>query len=254
MGMSSYMPFLLAYTTKLMFALITSKDPVEWHSLIAEEFDNKYYRNPDFKERFNLWTKIIVKYSNKEYETLDLGCGSGAFTFTLAKHNKNALGIDASPNMLGICNSKLIKSGRDNIEFKQAYLNSLNDIYTNQADLIISSSVLEYLDNLDESIRIIAQHMKPNGIFILSIPNKQSLYRKLESIMFKLTDRPQYYKHVKNILSLEEIKAVLEKHNIVTLENHFYAATPILSGIARCFGLSRYSDNLILVASQKSPA
>ncbi|HED36915.1 MAG TPA: class I SAM-dependent methyltransferase, partial [Ignavibacteria bacterium] len=68
------------------------KDAVDWHTKIASEFDEKYSNSKYFKERFIIWKRFIDKYSNHNYSVLDLGCGSGTFTFYLAEINRAVIG------------------------------------------------------------------------------------------------------------------------------------------------------------------
>ena len=64
------------------------------------------YKNKKSQENMNLKLKALkdfgVNFENKTI--LDIGCGTGNFTFIVAKEAKNILGIDVSDDMLKIFN------------------------------------------------------------------------------------------------------------------------------------------------------
>jgi hypothetical protein len=88
-------------------------------------------------------------------------------------------------------------------------------------------------------------------LFIFSMPNKLSIYRKLESIMFNFIGRPIYYTYVKNIVTLRDMTTKLRDCGFINLENAYYSVTPLLSKIFRNIGLSEYSDNLFVIVARR---
>lgn len=227
-----------------------ARNAIEWHTQIARNFDQKYNASKNFKERFAIWSKIIDKYSNDNFLVLDIGCGSGVFTFYSADKNKKVIGVDASKEMLRICQEKLKNLGTRNVDFLNCNIESLNQHVDQKADMIICSSVLEYMDDLDASLELIRQTMIPNGVFLFSMPNRQSLYRKLEALTYKLFDRPRYYKFVRNVCTLNEMTNKLKKFGFSTIECKYYGETPVLSRIFLKMGLVQYSDNLFVLVAR----
>lgn len=225
---------------------------VEWHSNIASNFNEKYTKNKNFQERYEIWTEIIDKYSRKNYHALDIGCGSGNFTFYLAGKNKTVIGLDASSEMLEICCDKQKKSGIKNVNFINSKIESMNHVLEEKADILICSSVLEYLDDFELSLKLIKKLMNKNGLFLFSLPNSQSFYRKIESLTFNLIGRPKYYRFVKNVYSMDDVRGILEKLGFLVLESIYYGKTPFLSTALKKVGASHYSDNLFIVVAQLS--
>jgi 2-polyprenyl-3-methyl-5-hydroxy-6-metoxy-1,4-benzoquinol methylase len=78
---------------------MAAKNAIEWHTQIARNFDQKYSTSRNFTERYAIWTNVIDKYSNLSLSVLDIGCGSGVFTFYSAEKNNKVIGIDASKEM-----------------------------------------------------------------------------------------------------------------------------------------------------------
>lgn len=225
---------------------------IEWHSQCASDFDVQYKKDRSFKERIGIWEKLVDKYSSKEKHALDIGCGSGIFSFYLAERTKSVVAIDASAEMLRICREKQRNSALRNIEFINYDIDALGQTLMGKADIIICSSVLEYLGDLDRSLELLHSLLNHNGILIFSLPNKRSFYRSIESIIFRLIGLPRYYRYIKHICSLGETKTKVEALGLVVLESVFYGATPILSTFFRRLSLSEYSDNLFLVVAQRS--
>ncbi len=82
------------------------------------------------------------------------------------------------------------------------------------------------------------------------MPNRQSFYRKLESVIFKLTGRPKYYEYVKNVCTLREMESKLKDHGFNLLESNYFGEAPFLSKLFRTFGLPCYADNLFVVVAR----
>ncbi|MGE5582542.1 MAG: class I SAM-dependent methyltransferase [Bacillota bacterium] len=228
-----------------------ASNAVEWFSQHAEEFDSRYQDNKIFRERYEIWTKTISKFSDPSYKVLDIGCGSGVFSFFSAGLNSEVIGIDGSDEMINLCERRKAKLNIKNVSFLKADIYSLEKGPVGKVDLIICSSVLEYLDDLDASLKIIAALLKKNGVLIASLPNKSSIYRKMEPFLFKILGRPRYYKYVKNVLTLNKISLKVKESGFSLLESMYYAETPPVSKVFRNIGLARYSDNLILFAARQ---
>jgi|GEM_PF-193468 glycosyltransferase involved in cell wall biosynthesis/predicted dehydrogenase len=233
---------------------IKAKNAVEWHTEIAIAFDEKYSNSQNFKERYTVWTNMLDKYSNKNFRAADLGCGSGVFTLYLAGRNKSVVGIDASAEMLKICNKKKEDKGINNLDLLNCKIDSMGEVLTEKVDLITASSVFEYLDDLDGSLELIARNLKKKGLLIFSMPNKGSFYRKMEPIFYKVASHPKYYKHVKNVCTLEEMKKKLHNFGFDVLESQYYSKTPFLSKALHQLGFSSSSDNLFIIVARLTRA
>ncbi len=225
---------------------------IEWHSQLAGEFDQYYISSPDFIERYKIWTKLIDNYSNPDNYVLDIGCGTGIFSFYSAERNGRVIGIDASDEMVAVCQKKQAGKNYKNIIFLKLDIGSLTKVIHDKVDVILCSSVLEYVDDFDGSLALLCSLLNKNGIFIFSLPNWSSLYRKIEAIMFRLTGKPRYYKYVKNVFTLTEVVEKLKSCGLHILENLSYSKTPLLSKLFDKIGLLQYSDNLLLIVAQRS--
>lgn len=224
---------------------------VTWHSRNAEVFDGNYARRRAFAERYDVWTDILNRYSHPEHRVLDIGCGSGLFSLYAARRNASVLGIDGSGEMIGLCEHKRATSGQNNVSFVQADIATLPKIVREPADLIICSSVLEYVDDLEGALKTFAESVTPGGIVAISMPNPASLYRRVEPVAYKLTGRPKYFGYVKNIFPVEALIRRLAACGLDTIETRYFSKTRALAPILHRLGLARLSDNLYVVVARR---
>lgn len=105
---------------------------------------------------------------------LELGCGSGSLSSSLAKREMKALILtDASKQQLAICRSNLALGKSHNISFKRlnASRPRLND---SVFDVICGRAVLHHLMNPTHAISEYAPALKHNGFMFFSEPFLQS--------------------------------------------------------------------------------
>jgi S-adenosylmethionine-diacylgycerolhomoserine-N-methlytransferase len=95
---------------------------------------------------------------------LDLGCGTGKITSILhtSYPERSISAIDPSPEMLH-------KAKRKNLHgvqwFKEHY--SIDSFQPNTFDLITASYSLSMVEDLEQILEAIAQHLTPNGILLV---------------------------------------------------------------------------------------
>ncbi len=224
---------------------------IDWHSKIASDFEFRYKHDKRFTERYQVLTSVFSKYSCPSNLVLDVGCGTGTFSFFLANVNDYIIGIDPSYEMLKICHSKKDEVVCKNISFLNSDLNSLEKLIKKKVDLIICSSVLEYLDDLDHSLSILASLLNTNGFLIFTLPNRLSFYRIVEPLSYKIIKRPEYQKYIKNVRALSDISRVINTFNLKFLESVYFERTPLLSSIFRKIGLSKFSENVFVCVAKK---
>lgn len=224
---------------------------IDWHSKIAEQFDARYRKNSAFQERYLVWKTFIDCYSHPENRVLDVGCGSGQLALLAAEHNREVIAIDGSLEMLEICHQKRVKYDVKNVQFIQVKLETSDLTILGGFELIICSSILEYLDNFSETLLTLSNCLTAHGVFIFSIPNGASFYRKLERFLFKLTGFPRYYAHVRHVLNLAEANTKVNHINMQISKNAYYAPTPFFSPLARYLKHPEWADNLLLVVCQR---
>jgi len=224
---------------------------IEWYSENASEFDRRYNSDEDFRERYAIWTEIIDKYSGPGKKVLDVGCGSGVLTLYAAHGNRRVVGLDGSAEMVRLCEEKRLAAGVQNVEFVQAEIETISTLIKDPVDLILCSSVLEYLEHPEAFYRELPRSLKKDGILIFSAPNRESIFRKLEPLSYKLFGRPRYYKFVRSLYSRQEALLMMVQSGFEVLDIQYFGKMPILSWIFRRVGMLQFSENLFLMVARK---
>ncbi len=123
---------------------------------------------------------ILEKYGKKieKKRILDIGCGGGLITSSLAEMNAKVTGIDEDLSSI-----KQAKEHAKKKLLKINYINSSLDSFfkknKKKFDLILCLEVLEHVDNLENTLDKIAKLMSTSSILILSTIN-----RNLKSLIF----------------------------------------------------------------------
>jgi 2-polyprenyl-6-hydroxyphenyl methylase/3-demethylubiquinone-9 3-methyltransferase len=227
-------------------------DAVTWHSRIALEFDAKYARSPAFKERIAVWSRLIEQFVDRNTDVLDAGCGSGVFSALASRRARSVFGFDASPQMIALAESRRQQEGLANAAFRVAALEDSAVVAGRKFDVVLCSSVLEYVEDFWRAFDCLATALKPAGVLVFSFPNNASLYRKAERAAFRLTGRPAYFAHVRSVPSLDQVNGGLAARGLKVVAIRYYAAVPGLSAIARRIGRPDLADNLLVLACRRA--
>jgi 2-polyprenyl-3-methyl-5-hydroxy-6-metoxy-1,4-benzoquinol methylase len=105
------------------------------------------------------------------------------------------------------------------------------------ADLVISSSVVEYVPDLDATLALFARLVKPGGTLIVSMPNAFSVSRWYERLRYRLTGEPAIYRHILHFTSPGGLQTRLQRHGFASLEAHHYTHYTRAAKLARAIGL-----------------
>lgn len=224
---------------------------VTWHSEHAREFGSHYDSDRRFEQRYRVLRSRIQRHSHTSYRAMDLGCGTGPLLPLLAAGNADVVGLDGSGEMLELSRKRVMGEGLENVSFVQADIAGLGRLDLGRFDLIVSSSVLEYLDDLDAAVRSVAALLKPAGTFLCSVPNRDSVYRRIEPLFYRLFGRPNNFPYVRQKRNAAEMAAMFRAAGLAVRETAYFASTPILSPVLGSMGLARLSENLLLVVGTR---
>jgi 2-polyprenyl-3-methyl-5-hydroxy-6-metoxy-1,4-benzoquinol methylase len=229
------------------FGRTAAVDPIEWHSRIASEFDARYRKSAAFKERLAVWTALIDTYGSASGTVLDAGCGSGVLAFAAAARCRSVLGIDGGTEMIRLCQAKQRQTQSTNIEFRELRLDQLTALGARQFDLILCSSVLEYVEDFWLTIDAFRTSLSSGGILMFSVPNMSSIFRKLERFCFLATGHPARFGLVRSVIPRRAVETGLVKRGFKIIETRYYSPTPVLSRLARGAKLAHLADNLVVI-------
>lgn len=224
-----------------------SQTAAQFHSQIASDFDALYASSPAFRERYEVWTSLLDQYIVPKGKVLDLGCGSGIFSFYLAENKScQVTGVDGAENMIGLCNQRRDALGLDQVRFLKADIPLSPDTVDGHFDAVISSSVLEYIDDLEAVVRDINNRLGQGGILIVSFPNKDSVYRRMEKWSYRLLGKPAYYQYVRHVITPGELDGLLAGFGFKPMHIRYYASTGTIMRLLRALLPVKYATNLFV--------
>lgn len=136
-----------------------------WNNL-ASSFDNEPdhgLRDPIVLQSWRDFLSTSLPYNNAAI--LDIGCGTGSLSVVLAGLGHKVTGIDLSPEMVSIAESKASKLGFE-IEFHVEDAASLR-LRHHQFEAIVCRHLLWTLPEPKQVLQRWAEFLKPNGRLIL---------------------------------------------------------------------------------------
>ena len=135
---------------------------------------------------------------------LDIGCRDGILTETYFKNN-DVLGVDIDEEALEVA--------ENNLGVKTQQLNLYDDWnLSKDFDVVVAGEVLEHLYYPQKTIEKIIKVLKPNGIFLGSVPNAFSLKNRIRLFFAKKGDTSLHDPTHINHFSHKEFKQILEKY------------------------------------------
>lgn len=108
--------------------------------------------------------EVLTAIPWKSKNVLDVGCGTGFFTYCVAKKGGNALGIDYSPTAI---NFAKLNYSHQNLNYKNTDVKKIKEKF----DIIVSHGTLEHMDDPLGMLKFFKQHLNPKGQIIITAPN-----------------------------------------------------------------------------------
>ena len=229
-----------------------SMDAVAYYSGAAGRFHASYAADANRRERLAVWAEFIDRFLGEARFAYDLGCGSGILACSLARRGIEVMGVDGAPGMLAIARQNAADQRLDRASFVQQRLPIEHAERWRRADAVISSSALEYLPSLPAALRSIHAMLRPGGVLVFSVSNRQSLSRGMVRVVHRLTGRPSYFGLLKQFATPASLRADLEVAGFDTLEHaHFARADRVNRLLSRVVPVERASNMIIIAARRR---
>lgn len=131
---------------------------------IRSEFDRIALLTEQHGSTVELYHRYLLKHLPSHCEhTLEIGCGTGAFTRFLATRSQRVVAIDLSPQMIRLAEQRSL--AHSNIEYVLGDLMQLS-LPSERYDCIASLATLHHLP-LDHALPKMKSALKLNGILII---------------------------------------------------------------------------------------
>jgi 2-polyprenyl-6-hydroxyphenyl methylase/3-demethylubiquinone-9 3-methyltransferase len=110
---------------------------------------------------------IAKKINLAGLKVIDVGCGGGILSESLAKHGAIVTGVDMSPDPLRIAREHAVGEGLD-IHYLQTTAEEIADREPGQFDVVCCMELLEHVPDPKSVINACRTLLKPNGMLFLS--------------------------------------------------------------------------------------
>ena len=209
---------------------MTATAPDPFFDREAEFFDRRSEAG-DFQERrekfLNFGEQALKRSASSDRPVcVDLGCGPGAITISLAALGFRAIGVDSSSRMIELAEqarSRQTPELQANLSFHRAELSEFLDGFQGVPAYILSSSVFEYLPDPERVLTGAAAHLAHEGLIAISVPNPSSIYRRLEPlILWRYAKDERYTSHWGNTMRAAQLVKAAESLGLETVDvSHF---------------------------------
>lgn len=155
----------------------------------SEEFLNSSFGKNDVNNhliaRLNNFRRTIVPWLHeifplKNAKILEIGCGTGSSTVSLAEQGADVIGLDIDDNSLQVAKDRCVTYGLNHVQFMKANATEVNTIFHGQKfDFIIFFAVLEHMTHDERMVAIkAAWQLLDVGSFlsVIETPNRLWYY------------------------------------------------------------------------------
>jgi len=109
------------------------------------------------------------------YKILDVGCGGGILSESLARLGAQVTGIDPCEESISAASLRASNSKMTNLKYEVTTIEELMLTSSTKFDAITASEVIEHLDNQEYFIQMCSSLLKPGGSLFLTTINKNYL-------------------------------------------------------------------------------
>ena len=193
------------------------------------------YESRTYRERRKLIRQIVkaevarLGRPASEIEVLDFGCGGGVLLRDLLEMGLHVTGVDTSREMIGKAQSFLRDYGQT-VELECLTTDSGAGKYERRNyDIVLCISVLEFVPEIEPLIARLAAVLRPGGILIVSVPNRQSWLRRLEQFL---------HRHSQALQRIPVFSNIVQKNAYLDVQKHQFTLAELTEEFERV-GLAR---------------
>lgn len=134
------------------------------------------------------------------HSVLEVGCGTGNYTVTVARRCARMVAVDASPEMLTYARGRLDREGLMNVETRLERLpDSVGPLQSFDGTLAVG--ILNYVQDLEGALRSLTSVLKPGGWTVFNVPVR-TLEGRIYAVAEFLTRRRIHLYSVPEIVNL----------------------------------------------------
>ena len=169
-----------------------------------------------FMEMVKIREEILKNFLHKDFNVVDLCCGTGAYFENIFDYTQNLIAVDNTERYLDYINKKY-----PNVKTILTDATDLSQITDNSIDILYCYSSLYYIKDTDKVLHEIKRILKKGGKAILEFGNKNSLNslisKKFEQERNWAVSYPISYKKIIEILNKKlKFKIINIRHFQIT--------------------------------------
>jgi trans-aconitate 2-methyltransferase len=191
------------------------------------EWDAKFYQKHS-SVQYELGLRAIEKLNPRDNENiLEIGCGNGILTVTLAKKipNGKIIAIEPSKEMAQQAKENLKDHGITNVKIVNTDAIKIN--YENKFDSVFSNSAIHWIKKQELIYRLIYRSLKNEGRIMIQTGLKQitSYSQALINVSIEFKDHLRKFKSPWRFLTKRETKEILLDNNFKEISVEVYPYT-----------------------------
>jgi len=105
---------------------------------------------------------------------LDVGCGGGILSDSMARAGAQVLGIDLSTKPLRVAELHAMEAGTEGVEYREVAVEALADEMPGSFDVVTCMEMLEHVPDPASVVRACARLVKPGGWVFFSTLNRNA--------------------------------------------------------------------------------
>jgi 2-polyprenyl-6-hydroxyphenyl methylase/3-demethylubiquinone-9 3-methyltransferase len=167
----------------------------------------------------NPWiSQTIQKVLGSEQKVLDIGCGAGFLTNTLAEQSHRVTGIDLSAGSLAVAKKRDVTQTVRYLELDASALPFPDQSF----DVVCAMDFLEHIDRPEQIIKEAARLLKPNGLFFFHTFNRHwlSWLIVIKGVEWCVPNTPANMHLYRFFIKPEELHTWCQKTGLVVKELH----------------------------------
>ena len=137
---------------------------------------------------------------------LDVGCGAGLLTEPLARLGAKVTGLDATPELIEVAREHASAMGLE-VDYRAGDVQELEGEF----DLVTCMEVVEHVADPAAFVHALAKRLAPDGLLLLSTPNRTSWSRLLTITIAEGTGAvPKGTHEFERFITPDEMKVLLQ--------------------------------------------
>ncbi len=151
----------------------------------SKEWGRKYGRRSSYYYRCRTFHEFFSATKLERASILDYGCGSGDITFPMLQAGHRVTGIDIARGMVTKATERAAQAGfTATASYHHVDDIALSAMPPGTFDVVVCSSVLEYVDDDRSLLHALGQLLKSGGHLLVSVPDRRSLYCKMDRWLY----------------------------------------------------------------------